>query len=430
MASISKTSAGNYRVQFFDAENQRRSVHVGKVTKHAAQSVALKIDALLGAKLAGTPVDRETAEWVSSRDSMMYGRLADVGLVPKREAATLGPFLSAYLATRTDVKGGTATFYGHTKRNLVEYFGETKPIREVTPGDADEFRRWLLRTKAKDGIGGQGLSEATARRRCMMASQFFRAATRKGLIGLNPFESVGGQVKSNKERVYFVSRAEAEKVLAACPDAEWRLIFALSRFGGLRTPSEHYGLRWSDVDWERNRFLVHSPKTEHHPGGESRWVPIFPELYPALRDVFEALGSSEFVLSKYRNQANLRTRFEKIIKRAGLTPWPKLFHNLRASRQTELAAEHPLHVVCAWIGNKAAIAAEHYLQVTDADFERAAKSVCITCAVSHENNETEGNEAKAARYEMPAIPDDSVSLPIMHPCGMGSEGFEPTTYTV
>jgi hypothetical protein len=31
-------------------------------------------------------------------------------------------------------------------------------------------------------------------------------------------------------------------------------------------------------------------------------------------------------------------------------------------------------VVCAWIGNSAAIAAKHYLQVTDADFKRAARS--------------------------------------------------------
>jgi hypothetical protein len=27
--------------------------------------------------------------------------------------------------------------------------------------------------------------------------------------------------------------------------------------------------------------------------------------------------------------ANLRTTFEKVVERAGLTPWPRLFHNLR-----------------------------------------------------------------------------------------------------
>jgi hypothetical protein len=61
----------------------------------------------------------------------------------------------------------------------------------------------------------------------------------------------------------------------------------------------------------------------------------------------------------------------RIIRRAGLEPWPKLFQNLRASRETELAAEYPLHVVCAWIGNSALIAQKHYLQVTEGDFERA-----------------------------------------------------------
>jgi integrase len=61
-----------------------------------------------------------------------------------------------------------------------------------------------------------------------------------------------------------------DKVLEACPDVEWRLIFALSRFGGLRCPSEHLILSWADLDWERSRFRVESPKTG------VRWVPIFP----------------------------------------------------------------------------------------------------------------------------------------------------------
>jgi hypothetical protein len=40
--------------------------------------------------------------------------------------------------------------------------------------------------------------------------------------------------------------------------------------------------------------------------------------------------------SGWRN-CNLRTQFERIVKRTGLTPWPKLFHAMRASRETELA---------------------------------------------------------------------------------------------
>jgi hypothetical protein len=44
-----------------------------------------------------------------------------------------------------------------------------------------------------------------------------------------------------------------------------------------------------------------------------------------------------------------------------LTRRPRLFHNLRASRETELAQEYPLHVVTGWLGNTPKVALKHYL---------------------------------------------------------------------
>ena len=52
--------------------------------------------------------------------------------------------------------------------------------------------------------------------------------------------------------------------------------------------------------------------------------------------------------------------------------WPKLFHAMRSSRETELAREYPIHVVTAWLGNTPSIALRHYLLTTDEDFEKAA----------------------------------------------------------
>jgi len=85
-----------------------------------------------------------------------------------------------------------------------------------------------------------------------------------------------------------------------------------------------------------------------------------------LKDAFErAPEGTVFLINRYRDgNQNLRTQLQRIIRRAGLTPWPKLFHNLRASRETELAAAYPIHFVCAWIGNTERIAAKHYLPVT------------------------------------------------------------------
>src|SRR5207245_11543855 len=99
-----------------------------------------------------------------------------------------------------------------------------------------------------------------------------------------------------------------------------------------------------------------------------------PELRPYLEEAFElAAEGTAYVINRYRDaNQNLRTQLQPIIRRAGLESWPKLFHNLRATRETELAAVHPIHVVCSWIGHAAAIAQKHYLQVTEEHFALAA----------------------------------------------------------
>lgn len=132
--------------------------------------------------------------------------------------------------------------------------------------------------------------------------------------------------------------------------------------------------------------MVQSPKTEHHVGKTSRTIPLFVELRPILVEAFDlAPDGAEYVVDGNHREAantasgwrncNLRTQFERIVKRAGLQSWPRLFHAMRASRETELAKEYPIHVVTAWLGNTPRIALKHYLQVTDADFERAAEAL-------------------------------------------------------
>src|SRR4029078_9439228 len=138
-----------------------------------------------------------------------------------------------------------------------------------------DWRRWLMKPKNEEDPtqGGQGLGENTTRRRCGVAKQFFRAAMRRRPIAENPFGDMKGlSVLANRSRDYFVSRDEAHKVLDACPDAQWKLLFALSRYEALGCPSEHLALRWGDVDWKHNRMTVRSPKTEHHEGKEERIV--------------------------------------------------------------------------------------------------------------------------------------------------------------
>ena len=96
-------------------------------------------------------------------------------------------------------------------------------------------------------------------------------------------------------------------------------------------------------------------------------------------------GSVYVVDERFRRSANhrdgwkncnLSTTFKKIVRRAGLESWPKLFHNLRASRATELVRMFPSHVVAAWLGHTETIADKHYRKVTADDCTRRCRKRC------------------------------------------------------
>ena len=433
MASITREKNGRRTIQFVAADGIRKSIRLGKTSQRVAEAVKVKVEQLSAAIAVGHAPDNETSRWVAGLDQALADKLARVGLIPNRQQATLKAFVDQYIEGRSDVKGSTRTVYGHTRRCLIDFFGPDKALREITPGGADEWRISLTQ---------QVLADNTVRRRCGIAKQLFKAAVRKQLIPSNPFTELKSSVLGNASRFYFISREEAQQVISACPDSQWRLLFALSRFGGLRCPSEHLALRLTDIDWERERVTVHSPKTEHHPGGESRVIPMFPELRPYLEEVFDqAEPGTEFVITRYRDtNSNLRTQLQRIIQRAGLKPWPKLFQNLRSTRPTELEREHPSHVVCAWIGNSRAVAAKHYLQITDEDFAKAT-SVDDTVgrsagAVQNPVQQPAVSARNASQDEFDATPQAPVLQEFATECDclqlqqVGDDGLEPPTSTV
>ena len=373
MASITRQPDGRRMIQFTDANGKRRTLRLGKCSMKNAAAVKLRVEQLVAAQITGHPPDRDTMQWVSRLDSILAERLSRSGLIEPPESVHLDTFITGYIASRHDVKPNTKKIWRQTLRHLVSFFDDNTSLRDVTKGDAKGFRLHLI---------SQGLADATVRKHCGFAKHFFAEAIDRRLLEENPFAGMATSPVGNPARQYFVTHDEAQKVLDACPDAEWRLIFALSRFGGLRCPSEHMSLRWEDIHWEQERLTVHSSKTERYEGGASRVIPLFGELRPYLEEAFgQAEEGAEYVIATRRKGGNLRTQLGRIVKRAGLKPWPRIFHNLRASRQTELEAQHPTHVVCSWIGNSPAVAQKHYLQVTDDHFEKALRNALQQPAV-------------------------------------------------
>lgn len=380
MASISTDKNGNRRVLFKHVDGSRQAVYLGPVPMGVAAKFKQNIERILIAMKTGQSIESATIEWLVGLSDDLHAKLCSHGLAQPRVAATekgkadakpmLGDFLREYIDGRTGIKPRTKINLEQAREKLVKYFESEGPrsMDSITPGDADKFRR-----KIREKLG-----ENTVRRHCGRAKQFFLAAVRDRLIAESPFADMKKtKVKANKKRERFISLDDARKVLDACPDSQWRAIFALCRFGGLRCPSEVLELRISDINWDTETMLVRSPKTEHHDGHEERTVPIFDELEPYLSEAWhQAEPGSVYLISKYRDaSSNLRTQFNRIVTKAGLTPWPKPFQNLRSTRETELFRQgRELADVCAIIGNSPAVALEHYLQVSE-DLKRGGNKV-------------------------------------------------------
>jgi integrase len=421
MASISNDPGGR-RLQFIGLTGKRQTVRLGRMNGKQADTARTRVETILADLRLRRAHDADTCRWIAELDPKLLRRLQRVGLVDGTgsESVTLRQLLDRFF-DHLNVKPITSLGYQPTRASLLEHFGEQTGVRDITPLQADEWRRKMKAAKK---------AEATISKRVKLARQIFRQAVRWKMVAENPFAEVRAGSQMNRSRQRFISREDSEKVLATCPDAQWRLLFALSRFGGLRCPSEHLALKWSDVDWEAGSIRVTCSKTEHHEGRGERFVPIFPELRPHLLEVFElADAGAEHVITRYRDRnSNLRTQFERIIRRAGLSPWPRLFHNLRATRQTELAEEYPAHVGCAWIGNTERVAQNHYLQVTDDHFKRAVGEAAQKAAQCQaEQASTERKDVEATIENRPVLPSGAGECNSLPELIIAATGLEPVT---
>jgi len=362
MASIVDDPNGRKRILFIGSDGKRRPIRLGKASAKQAEAFKAKVEKIVAAHILGHPPDDETSRWLVDLDDVIHARLAAVGLVQERQSLELGAWVEKYLASRAgDLKPESLRKLQQTKDKLLGFFDAKTALRAVTPDRAADWRQWLLK---------QGISEATVRQHCRNAKTIFGEAVERGLIQQSPVRNLkSGVIAAANDR--YVTPEEADNVLAACPNARWRLLFGLARFAGLRTPSETHLLAWGDVDWERRRLTVRSPKTEHFAGKAQRIVPITPKLMTILQEGYDAAEEGqEKVITKSRN--NLRRELQAIISRAGVPVWDDTFQTLRRSCEIEWAQRYPQFAVSQWIGHSITVSGKHYANsVPDELFEKA-----------------------------------------------------------
>ena len=283
MASVTRKAQGGrvgFRIRFY-CDEKLRELYIPETTKQAerqANFIARHVEELSKAKANNVPPSPDALKWANGTEGKIRGSLVAWGLADPQgeklvsdEGRLLSPFLDAYIASRSDLKQTTETNYKQTRRLLVEYFGKSKVLKSITAADAERWRRWML---------ARPMAVATVSKHCKRAKTMLGEAVKDRLLTASPFALLKGGKESNEERHFLVTSEMSQAILEACPDADWRVIFSLARWGGLRCPSEVLALKWTDVDWDNKRFRIDSPKTG------VRYCPLFPEIRDALKDAF------------------------------------------------------------------------------------------------------------------------------------------------
>jgi integrase len=339
----------------FQVGDDRRRVplhNIPKLTKRTANEIKMRVEYLAVALVTNSAVEPTTAEWVSGIDDLLYGRLVKVGLVQPR-LKSLIVTVEQLVKRFTSMKSRTLE-PSSLKRMEIEldrfvgWVGVDTDIAKLTAGTVVDFQSWLA---------GQLASEAGQRTCCRYVKAAFAYAVEHEWLVRNPFAKIKSSAIAAK-RAHYVSPEQAELVFAAIEThfkgepakaIQWKVLFGLARYAGLRTPSETCEITWRGVDWENNALIVPVRKTRRY--DSERVVPIIPELLPLLEKAFElAPENAERVFSI--SDANIRRTLPKILATAGIPIWADLFQTLRRSSETRLIAlGHPQHAVSQWLGH-------------------------------------------------------------------------------
>lgn len=411
MASISKMSGSNkYTVRFTDIDGNRKKMALATADKKTAETVRNMVERILAQKKTGEP-DRLLSNWLKDIPDDLRRRLERAGLLEAKARYTIQDLFEAYLRFKPEARKNTILTIRQSVNNAVTFFGADKTIDTITEEQAQSFRDWLplqpfaerlagtkrrtVLSKAlqqakeerretvygRSGIKGT-LSPSTVSGRIAKIKTLFNYARRKNWIEKSPFEFIERGEMVNRDRDITISREAVQKMIEVAPGAKWRAIIALARYVGLRIPSELQTLKWGDIKWSDSKdetalIKITDTKRSGHKGLGTRISPLWKEAEKELRTLYdESPEGQEYIFPGIKTSSNLRTTMEKIILMAGLQLYPRIFHNLRKSCETEYDRRGvPQRTYCHWIGHSPTMAEKHYIIYDETDIEKGINIV-------------------------------------------------------
>jgi integrase len=391
MGSVYQVGANKkWRVEWLNAVTQKKeTIQIGTLSASQAKIVALNLDRLEAAQLAGVMPKKAALTWFRTlsgslqKKFVLKGLVADYKEVPRTFAA--------FCAYTIETQGGTGRTRSNKIRGLrhaISFFEGTgdptnnvatwaassrRSLASISEDDVKEFRKQLGHFDS-----GKTASENSRVSAMKAVNEVFNLAVKSWVLTESPGKGLKGQFKESGKAEY-VSLERFQKLYEAL-DREWRVILALPMFGGLRGASEINRLKWSDINFETRIVSVSQSKVVGQ-DIKRRDVPIFPELAEALIDLHVARDEPQegYVVTEHRTSWNesdqlyegYSTHITRAAKRVGQTCWKRATQNLRVSFVTrhvcgiEATEAQPMPVVCKWTGHSELIAGKHYVKISD-----------------------------------------------------------------
>ncbi|MGB0867875.1 MAG: tyrosine-type recombinase/integrase, partial [Granulosicoccaceae bacterium] len=295
MASASANKKGQFSVQF-TLHKKRLTIYLGKVDKRWAEEFARHVDRLVDAFRFREPASRKTQQWLAELAPEFRAKLASHQLVQSIPVGTIAELCAYEIENAKGQKPKTVVKYRDAEASLVKFFGSDRLLHQITPGDAESFRRWMLKHGSRKPKPNGPLAETTTDVRCKQARQFFATAVKHQWLDQNPFSDLTLGSTENPDAQEYVGVDIVEQLFRhASP--QMQLFIACSRFGGIRVMSELRVLRWEWVNFSEQTVTVKAPKNERYKHKKWRVVPMYDCWRPYLEAAFEAAPEgAEYVM--------------------------------------------------------------------------------------------------------------------------------------
>jgi len=300
----------------------------------------------------------DAERWIQQTESAIYeGRHFKTTESKKH---TLGELIDRYMRDvlpskkKSEQRQGTQLLWW--KKQIGAYL-----FADITPSLIAEQRDILLRGTTKRG---RQRSPSTVVRYMAILSHAFTIAIKEwGWLEDSPIRKVS-KPKEPRGRVRFLDKDERERLLVTCKDSHNLYLYTiviLALSTGMRQ-AEILNLKWSDVDFEKSRVILHETKN-----GEIRQVHIAGHALELLKNLDKIRRIDTHYLfpgKSSRSSIDIRTAWENAVKKAEITNLR--FHDLRHSCASYLAmGGASLAEIAEVLGHKTLDMVKRYAHLSD-----------------------------------------------------------------